>query len=116
MQTNNKYKMINNFIYIIIVISIILFSLKSYCEFNSIINEQFASDLLYEQNFSKNNRSGLINATPYISIAENITLNKYNQIENISIRPPIPKNSDNNCILVTCPNYIPSSAICWKCE
>jgi len=104
----------NNIIYYVIVGLILFFVVKSILAFRDFKRaEQFASDFLYEH---EPTRAGQINASPYLSIAQHVRLDKFNRVQGITTRPPLPKEGETDCIEVTCESIYPSNARCWRCS
>ena len=97
----------NNTIITIIIVTIIVFFL--YNKVNE--SEGFQSDILY--NYYPTT-TGQISTAPYIAIANHIRVNKFNEVENITTKPPLPDEGEVECIKMSCPSYYPGNAICWK--
>jgi competence protein ComGC len=58
---------------------------------------------------------GQIRYKPFTSVAKNIRLNKFNRAENISMRQPLPRRGESNCVRADCPTYFDRDTLCWKC-
>ncbi len=108
--------MIRNIIIALIIFFLVMTIAKFIQTKNMLSNENFANDLLYNQTFSRNGRTGEINASPYTSVAEHVRLDRYKRIQGLTVRPPLPKEGEIDCIQCTCPNYLPSTVTCWKCS
>jgi hypothetical protein len=48
-------------------------------------------------------------------MAKYVRLNKFNRVEAIYIKPPLPKTGESRCDVVTCPEWIPDNSTCYKC-
>lgn len=97
------------YIYLAIIILLIyLLYSRSNFEFfnefnNSIIN-------------NRNDYVAQIDAFPHLTIANHVRLNKFNQVDAITTRPPVPREGELICKKVSCPSVLPSDAICWRCS
>ena len=102
----------NNTIKIILILAI------AYILFNYLSQtENFTSDMLYDYpNRASGRARGQINTTPIIAIAKHIRVNKFNEVDDISTKPPLPREGEVECAKMNCPNYYPSDAVCWKCS
>lgn len=49
-------------------------------------------------------------------IRKNVRLNKYNRIDERTIKAPNPRIGETECHKVTCPNWIDETAVCWVCQ
>jgi len=47
--------------------------------------------------------------------AKHIRLNKFNRVESVYIKPPLPMTGESRCDKVLCPPWIPDTSICYKC-
>ena len=70
---------------------------------------------IYKCEFFKNNIFK-IDTESILGVAKHVKLNKFNRIENISVKPPIPNTGETECVETECPNYITSNSICWRCQ
>jgi hypothetical protein len=57
-----------------------------------------------------------IHATRLLGMAKHVRLNKFNRVDSIHIKPPLPRVGETMCMPVTCPEYIPDNTICYKCQ
>ena len=79
---------------IILVILIIYFTLPSFEPFETIS----------------------ILTTRLLGASKYVRLNKFNRIDEILVKPPHPREGEKVCHKVTCPAWIPDTAICYKCH
>ena len=98
-------------IYLVIIIligSFLYISKKELESFNSI----------YSRTLRDHSRSlgGIINARPILTVAKHVRLNKFNQIDGITVKPPLPSEGELDCHVVSCPSVLSSDAICWICS
>jgi|688.fasta_scaffold804238_1 hypothetical protein len=56
-----------------------------------------------------------IYATRLLGIAKHVKLNKFNRIDSIHVKPPVPKIGESKCNKIVCPKWIPENTICYKC-
>ena len=56
-----------------------------------------------------------IYATRLLGMAKHVRLNKFNRIDAVYIKPPLPKTGESKCDHVICPDWIPENSICYKC-
>jgi len=80
----------------IILLLILLFSL------NSINIEHFQNNNMYP--------------TRLLGMARHVRLNKFNRIDAVYIKAPLPKTGESRCDVVVCPDWIPDNSICYKCK
>ena len=45
-----------------------------------------------------------------------IRLNKFNRVETVGVKPPLPKTGESGCNKVTCPPWVPDNSTCYRCE
>jgi len=57
-----------------------------------------------------------INLLGSVEIEKNVRLNKYNRIDEKTIKPPLPRIGETGCHRVICPVWIDETAICWFCQ
>ncbi len=95
-------------IYLFIAIILICFF---YCYQNKL--EMFENEIINSQ---PSERSGIINARPVLTVAKNVRLNKFNRIDDITIKAPLPREGESKCQVVKCPSFLASDAICWRCH
>lgn len=57
-----------------------------------------------------------IYATRILGMAKHVRLNKFDRIDSISIKAPLPRVGETGCHTVVCPNWIPENSICYKCQ
>jgi len=48
-------------------------------------------------------------------VAKYIRLNKFNRVDAVYIKPPLPMTGESRCDKVLCPKWIPDNATCYKC-
>lgn len=59
---------------------------------------------------------GVILATRLLGAAKHVRLNKFNRVDEILIKPPLPREGESSCHKTVCPSWIPDTAICYKCQ
>jgi len=57
-----------------------------------------------------------IYAMRLFGLAKHVKLNKFNRVDAIYIKPPLPKTGESRCYTVPCPDWVPDNATCYKCN
>lgn len=53
--------------------------------------------------------------TRLLGMAKYIRLNKFNRIDAVYIKPPLPKTGESSCFVVQCPQWTPENSVCYRC-
>lgn len=95
-------------------ISILLIILFLICKYPD--SESFRSDPLNIPNDPVAiNEIGTRKLLRTVGINEHVKLDRYNNIEKQSFKPPIPEIGETKCSIVSCPSWI-KNVTCWKCK
>ena len=95
---------------IIILITISIVVLLIYLQLYKNTDEMFSE---YQSAQISPNAMNLLNAT---EIRKNIRLNKYNRIDERTVKKPTLLIGETKCYRSMCPNWIDETSICWSCK
>lgn len=97
---------------IIFLIIVVLFLMK----LNDIENWDPLLDTIYiPQNPVDYNEVETRRFIRLIGIDQHVKLDRYDNIDRITYKPPTPELGEKKCFLVNCPSWIKNIG-CWKCE